>query len=58
MSIVASPVLGLTLDRWGYRVYLIQIGLVCMLLGRADVRERESEGREGDREEGRRRHPS
>jgi MFS family permease len=33
VSIVASPILGLTLDRWGYRVYLIQVGLVCMLLG-------------------------
>lgn len=33
VSLVASPILGLTLDRWGYRIYLIQLGLICMILG-------------------------
>lgn len=25
VSLVVSPVLGLTLDRWGYRIYLVQV---------------------------------
>jgi len=35
VSIVVSPILGLTLDRFGYRIYLIQVGLVFMVLAYA-----------------------
>jgi nitrate/nitrite transporter NarK len=33
VSLIASPLLGLALDRWGFRIYFIQVGLLCMILG-------------------------
>lgn len=35
VAIVLSPVLGLILDRVGYRIYLIQVGLVSLILAYA-----------------------
>ena len=35
VSVFVSPILGLTLDRWGYRIYLIQCGLVFNIVAYA-----------------------
>lgn len=31
VAIVVSPLLGLSLDRWGFRVYAAQVGCFCMM---------------------------